>query len=59
MPWSDEACLQTMIDVNGFIVKGADTFLKKEYTYLTYFCIVFAVVLVCAVDMPWTENEAG
>jgi len=59
MPWSDEACLQTMKDVNGFIVEGADTFLKKEYTYLTYFCIVFAVVLVCAVDMPWAENEAG
>jgi len=41
------------------IKDGADTFLQKEYTYLSIFCALFAVVLVCTVDMPWVPKESG
>lgn len=29
----------------------------REYLYLALFCALFSVVLVCAVDMPWEENN--
>jgi len=41
------------------IKDGADTFLTKEYTYLSIFCALFAVLLVCTVDMPWVAKESG
>jgi len=59
MPWDDDACLETMKQVNRYIVEGAGTFLKKEYTYLTIFCGVFGIILIIAVDMPWAKNEGG
>jgi len=59
MPWTDAACLDLMLEVNQAIKDGSITFLKKEYTYLTIFCCIFGVILVCAVDMPWSPNEAG
>jgi Na+/H+-translocating membrane pyrophosphatase len=31
--------------------------LRKEYTYLVIFVILFAVVLLCAVDQPWREDN--
>jgi Na+/H+-translocating membrane pyrophosphatase len=58
-PWTNEACVERMLEVNQAVKDGADTFLKKEYTYLAIFCAVFSVILVCAVDMPWAANEAG
>jgi len=48
-----------MVDVNDKICKGADTFIAKEYSYLSIFIVVFAIILVCAVDMPWMEKEDG
>jgi len=59
MPWDDDACLETMKQVNKYIVDGAATFLKKEYTYLSIFCGVFGIILIIAVDMPWAKNEGG
>lgn len=32
------------------ILQGADTFLKKEYTYLIIFVVFFALVVFAAVD---------
>jgi H(+)-translocating pyrophosphatase len=46
-----------MVEVNRFIQEGAITFLKKEYMYLGIFCFFFAVLLICAVDMPWKEGN--
>lgn len=50
---------KTMRDVNQTIKDGADTFLAQEYTYLTVFCVVFAIIIVCAVDAPWAVKEDG
>jgi len=47
-----------MMKTNEHIKEGAITFLRKEYTYLAIFCAIFAVILVCAVDMPWMPNQA-
>jgi K(+)-stimulated pyrophosphate-energized sodium pump len=46
-----------MITTSTFIKKGAKTFLKKEYIYLSLFCALFAGVLVCAVDQPWKKSN--
>lgn len=46
-----------MVKTNGFIKQGAKTFLKQEYTYLGIFCTLFAVLLLCTVDMPWAEGS--
>jgi len=51
------AAKKCMKDVNKAIRDGSDTFLAKEYTYLTIFCILFAIVLVCTVDMPWEAKR--
>jgi inorganic pyrophosphatase len=48
-----------MIIVQNHVKDGAKTFLAKEYTYLAIFCAMFAVILVCLVDQPWKNNEAG
>lgn len=37
-------------------LQGAITFLAKEYTALSAFCVLFAVILLCAVDMPWANE---
>jgi H+-translocating diphosphatase len=31
--------------------------LIREYLYLSLFCALFSAVLVCAVDMPWAEDN--
>ena len=54
-----EKCKKSMADVNQAIKDGADTFLAKEYTYLTIFCVLFAILLVCTVDMPWALKSSG
>jgi inorganic pyrophosphatase len=46
-----------MISTNECIKAGARTFLKKEYTILSIFCTLFAVVLLCTVDMPWKSGN--
>jgi inorganic pyrophosphatase len=56
---ANEDAKTIMKDVNKHIREGADTFLAKEYTYLTIFCILFAILLVCTVDMPWIEKGTG
>jgi len=50
LPNTPKAALDEMIKINGFIKDGAITFLKKEYLYLTIFCFVFGIVLLCTVD---------
>jgi hypothetical protein len=57
LPWTSEACCERMLQTNGFIKQGAKTFLKQEYTYLGVFCVLFAVLLLCTVDMPWAEGS--
>jgi len=42
--------------VNKFIADGADTFLKKEYTYLAIFSVFFGILLLTTVDQPWEEE---
>merc|ERR1712166_1630955 len=39
------------------IKDGAITFLRQEYTYLGIFCVIFAIILLCTVDMPWKESN--
>lgn len=54
---TQEQCRDEMLKVSGFIYEGANTFLLKEYTYLTFFCVFFAGVLFAAVDMDWSAAE--
>jgi len=53
LPWTSQACLDRMVQVNTYIKQGADTFLKKEYTYLVIFIAFFAGVVFAAVDQSW------
>ena len=39
------------------LLQGAITFLKKEYCALGVFCLVFAAIVLCAVDMPWETDD--
>jgi len=50
MPKTAEECKARMEEVNLAIKKGAKTFLKKEYTYLGIFAVVFATIIYFAVD---------
>jgi len=50
LPWTPEDCTKEMLLVNKFISEGADTFLKKEYTFLSIFCVIFAILILVAVD---------
>jgi len=50
LPWTSQACMERMVQVNTYIKQGADTFLKKEYTYLIIFVCFFALVVFAAVD---------
>jgi len=54
-PWTNEACCEEMLKVNKLIMEGANTFLKKEYLYLSIFVIVFALIILFAVDQPWGD----
>jgi len=56
-PWSKEACKTHMETINQHVKDGAITFLKKEYTALAVFCTIFAILVLCAVDMPWAEGS--
>jgi len=53
LPWTQAAVKKQMEHVNKCVKDGSKTFLKKEYTYLTIFCIFFAIILLVAVDQPW------
>jgi K(+)-stimulated pyrophosphate-energized sodium pump len=55
-PWTAQECKERMEEINGYIKDGAITFLKKEYLALTIFCSLFAVIVLCAVDMPWNKD---
>jgi len=48
-----------MMKTNKFVQDGSITFLKKEYTFLAIYCAVFAIILVCAVDIPWAEGATS
>jgi H(+)-translocating pyrophosphatase len=58
LPWTSEECLAQMLQTNKFIQDGAKTFLRKEYTYLCLFCVIFALILVLAVDQPWVAGKS-
>lgn len=34
-------------------LQGADTFIKKEYSILSIFIVIFALIILLAVDQPW------
>jgi H(+)-translocating pyrophosphatase len=55
-PWTQQACYDQLIEVSGYINAGAKAFLMKEYSMLSLFCILFAGVLICAVDQPWRKD---
>jgi len=57
LPWTAEDCTARMLEVNQYIKDGAITFLRQEYTYLGIFCVIFAIILLCTVDMPWKESN--
>jgi len=50
MPKTPEDALVQMKLINTYVKDGAQTFLKKEYLYLTIFCALFGVILLCCVD---------
>jgi len=56
LPRTSEAALAEMIKINKYIKEGAITFLKKEYLYLSVFCLIFGIVLLCTVDQPWNAT---
>lgn len=39
-----------MVKISSSIQTGAIEFLKKEYTYLGAFCLMFAILIYFAVD---------
>jgi len=39
------------------LLQGAITFLRKEYTALSIFIALFSVIVLCAVDMPWSSEH--
>jgi len=57
LPKNGEECKERMEQINKFIADGADTFIKKEYTYLAIFCFFFAILLVCTVDQPFNAES--
>jgi len=57
-PWTNEKCFEQMKQVAGFVNDGAKAFLVKEYSMLSLFCVLFAGVLICAVDQPWRNDLA-
>jgi len=59
LPRDSESALKEMIKINQYIKDGAITFLKKEYLYLSLFCLVFGIVLLCTVDQPWSSEHDG
>lgn len=52
-----EKAFAVMKETNIAIKDGAKSFLIKEYTFLTLFCLIFGGVLLCAVDMPWRDDN--
>jgi len=56
MPKTKEEALAQMIKINEIVQEGAITFLRKEYTALALTLAGFAVVILCAVDMPWADG---
>jgi inorganic pyrophosphatase len=46
-----------MKQTNVAIKAGAKSFLMREYTFLSIFCLIFGGVLLCAVDMPWKNDN--
>jgi inorganic pyrophosphatase len=57
MPWTSEGCLERMETVNQYVSEGAITFLTKEYCYLSIFIVLFSVLVLCVVDVPWDPNS--
>jgi K(+)-stimulated pyrophosphate-energized sodium pump len=48
---------EVMESTNKAIKSGAKSFLMREYTFLSIFCLIFGGVLLCAVDMPWKDDN--
>lgn len=51
-PQTQEECLALMIELSETIKSGSNEFLKKEYSYLALFCVLFGALIYCAVDYP-------
>ena len=51
-PQTQEACLTEMLRIADKISTGANEFLRKEYTYLVGFCLLFSAVIYAFVDYP-------
>lgn len=49
-PQTQEEAFELMKKVSQLISNGAIEFLKKEYTYLTVFCLIFSIAIYFAVD---------
>ena len=47
-----------MIRISELISNGSNEFLKKEYTYLAFFCVPFACLIYFAVDFQEAMGEA-
>jgi len=46
-----------MEKTNKAVKNGAKSFLIREYSFLALFCMLFGGVLLCAVDMPWSNSN--
>jgi Na+/H+-translocating membrane pyrophosphatase len=46
-----------MLKISELIKDGADEFLRKEYLYLSVFCVAFSILIYFAVDYP--ESSGG
>lgn len=44
-----------MILATEQIKEGSSIFVCKEYTYLAIFMFFFAILVLCAVDLPWKD----
>merc|ERR1712178_31145 len=51
--------LKELIDIGDRISEGAIEFLKAEYLYLSLFCLVFAVIIGCTVDLTEMKKEVS
>ena len=51
-PQTQEECLNLMLQLAETIKNGSSAFLKKEYSYLGLFCLLFGALIYVTVDLP-------
>ena len=56
-PQTQQECFDLMMKISDLIKDGAIEFLKKEYLWLSIFCIGFALLIYFAVDFPATAGS--